>query len=148
MRAKLTRRERAMMIRDHILPQMIRYGRSESSGGQQGLVLRTAGLTFSLSAHSGGFLVMDIWYRGKMMSIGWRGQEFKLVSFRSGDWERSVLALRRPVPTPELIALMNYGPRYGEPGFVSGGIIPDRLANLPLDAARRSIIRLLARRLH
>jgi hypothetical protein len=84
--------ERATAIRDHLVPLIQAASATHEANGVHTLLFMVAGFTITYRPIEDG-LRMEVWRRNPLMRIEWNGTAVKLLSFRPGDWERTIMGL-------------------------------------------------------
>src|SRR4051812_30764305 len=95
--------ERAMALRDHLLPLIREHGAAQEISGPTGRMAVRKVERFTFALHSpwldGGGKPMpawglDVWHGDKVLSLRWDDPgAVEVVSFTRGPWEEAALAL-------------------------------------------------------
>jgi hypothetical protein len=87
-----SRIERATAIRDHLVPLIQAASATHEASGVGTLLFMIAGFTITYRPIKDG-MCMEVWRRKPLMQIEWNDTAVKLVSFKPGGWERTIMEL-------------------------------------------------------
>lgn len=107
----MTRADKAAAIRDHVIQNLRASFTFEDAGHRRIAVLRRDGLMLGLQTPFANLddgswkklglphkrpkaYILDVWAPKKVASFEWDDTSLKVISFRTGEWEEKLLALR------------------------------------------------------
>jgi hypothetical protein len=85
--------ERAIAIRDHLVPLIETASAAHEMNGTPALLFLTAGFTIGYRKVADRRR-LDVWKRTPLLRIEWTDAGIKVVTFKPGNWEGALMALR------------------------------------------------------